>query len=72
MTPQTVPHQAPLFMEFSRQEYWSGLQCPSLGELPNPEIEPMSPISPALQVNSLLLSHQGSPTINNAFNTHFK
>ena len=38
----TVTHQAPLSMGFSRQEYWSGLPCPPLGELPDPGIEPMS------------------------------
>ena len=41
----TVAHQAPLSMGFSRQEYWSGLPCPPLGELPNPEIEPTSHVS---------------------------
>ena len=41
-------HQAPLFMGFSTQEYWSGLPCPSPGELPNPGIEPTSLTSPAL------------------------
>ena len=35
-TPWTVAHQAPLFMEFSRQEYWSGLPWPPPGDLPNP------------------------------------
>ena len=35
----TVPHQAPLSMGFSRQEYWSGLPFPSPGNLPNPGIE---------------------------------
>ena len=49
----TVAHQAPLSMGFSRQEYWSGLPCPSLGDLPNPEIKPRSPASSALQVDSL-------------------
>ena len=39
----TVTHEAPLFMEFSRQEYWSGLPFPSPGDLFNPEIEPVSP-----------------------------
>ena len=34
--PWTVAHQAPLSMGFSRQEYWSGLPCPSLGDLPDP------------------------------------
>ena len=40
--PGTVALQAPLFMKFSRQESWSGLPCPSPGDLPNPEIEPRS------------------------------
>ena len=48
VTPWTVAHQAPLSMEFSRQEYWSGLPFPS-EDLPNPGIEPGSP---ALQVDS--------------------
>ena len=42
-TPWTVACQAPLSMGFSRQEYWSGLPFPSLGDLPNPRIEPGSP-----------------------------
>ena len=58
VTPWTVAHQAPLFMEFSRHEYWSGLLFPSPGNLSNPGIRPMSP---ALQAASLLLSHEGSP-----------
>ena len=37
-TPWTVAHQAPLSMGFSRQEYWSGLPFPSLGDRPNPGI----------------------------------
>ena len=40
MTPWTVAHQAPLSMEFSRQEYWSGLLFPTPGDLPNPGTEP--------------------------------
>ena len=44
----TIAHQAPLSMGFSRQEYWSGLPCPPPGGLPNPGIEFMSLISPAL------------------------
>ena len=47
-TPWTVAGQTPLSMRFSRQEYWSGLPCPSPGGLPDPEIEPASPVSPAL------------------------
>ena len=50
-----VAHQTPLSMGFSRQEYWSELPCPPPGNLPN-QIEPKSP---ALQADSLLLSHQG-------------
>ena len=46
--------------EISRQEYWSGWPRPPPGDLPNPAIE-LSPVSSALQVDSLLLSHQGSP-----------
>ena len=42
-TPWTVAYQAPPSMGFSRQEYWSGLPFPSLGDLPNPGIEPRSP-----------------------------
>ena len=49
--------------EFSRQEYWSGLPCLSPGDLPNPGIQPASPAAPALQADSLLLSHQGSPIL---------
>ena len=57
----TVAHQAPLSMVFSGQEYWSGLPCPPPGDLPNPGIKLASPGSLALQVDSLPLSHQGSP-----------
>ena len=47
-TPQTVVSQAPLFMEFSREECWSGLPFPSPGDLPTPGTEPVSPVSLAL------------------------
>ena len=50
MTPGTVACQAPLSIEFSRQENWSGQLFPSSGDLPNPGIEPRFP---ALQVDSL-------------------
>ena len=42
-TPWTVACQAPLFMGFPRQEYWSGLPFPSTGDLPNPGNKPRSP-----------------------------
>ena len=43
VTPWSVALQVPLSMEFSRQEYWSGLPYPSPGDLPNPGIQPGSP-----------------------------
>ena len=48
--PWTVAYQAPLSMEFSKQEYWSGLPFPSPWDLPDPGIKPGSP---ALQADSL-------------------
>ena len=48
VTAWTVAHQAPLPLEFSRQEYWSGLPLPPPGDLPDPGIKPKSPVSPAL------------------------
>ena len=48
VTPGPVALQDPLCMEFSRQEYWSGLPFPPPGDLPNPGVEPTSPLSPAL------------------------
>ena len=47
-TPCTVALQAPLSMEFSRQEYWSGLPFLYPGDLPDPGIKPASFMSPAL------------------------
>ena len=51
-TPWTVAHQAPPSMEFSRQEYWSGLPLPSPGDLPDSGIEPGSPV---LQVDTFTI-----------------
>ena len=48
LTLWTVAHQAPLPMAFSRQEYWSGLPCPSPEDLPNPRIKCISLMSQAL------------------------
>ena len=56
LPPWTVAHQAPLPMEFSRQEYWSGLPFTSPGYLPNPGMESGSP---ALQADSLPSEPQG-------------
>ena len=44
--------QPPLSVGFPRQEYWSGLPFPPAGDLPDPGMEPTSPMSPALQVES--------------------
>ena len=44
----TLAHQAPLSVEFSRQEYWSGLPCSPPRNLPDPGIEPPSLMLPAL------------------------
>ena len=57
-TSWTVALQATLSVGFSRQENWSGLPFPSPGDLPDPGIDPTSC---ALQADSLLLNHQGSP-----------
>ena len=47
-TPWTVAYQTPMSVEFSRQEYWSGLPFPTLGDHPNSGIEPVPLASPAL------------------------
>ena len=54
----TVAHQAPPSMEFSRQEYWSGLPFPSPGDLPNPGIKLRSP---TLQADALTSEPPGKP-----------
>ena len=59
-TSWTAACQSPVSTGFFQQEYWSGLPSPPPGDLPNPGIKPVSPTSPALQADSLLLSHQGS------------
>ena len=60
MTPWTVAYQAPLSMEFYRQEYWSGLPFPSPGHLPDRGIKPRSP---ALQADTLPSEPPGKPQI---------
>ena len=55
----TVVYQAPLFIWFPRQEYWSGLPCPPPGDHPYPGIELGSPVSSAVQADSLPLSSRG-------------
>ena len=48
-------------MGFSRQEYWSGLPFPSPGDLPDPEIEPVSPVTPALAGGIFTTEPPGKP-----------
>ena len=55
-----LPHQAPLSMEFSRQEYWSRWPFPSPGDLPGPGIKPRSS---ALQAGSLMSETPGKPQL---------
>ena len=57
-TPLTVACQVSLSMRLSRQEYWSGLPCPSPGDLPDPGLEPRSP---SLQVDALTSEPPGVP-----------
>ena len=61
--PWTVAHHAPLFMEFFRQEYWSGLPFIPPGDLPDPGIKPESHQSPSLQADSLPLAPPGKPLL---------
>ena len=58
VTPWTITHKAPLSMEFSMQQYWSGLPFPSPGNLPNQGIKPGSP---ALKADSLPSQPPGKP-----------
>ena len=68
MTVCSVACQAPLSMEFSKQEYWSGQPFPSPGDLPDPGIEPRSP---TLRADSLPSEPPGKthPTISNTLPT---
>ena len=59
-TPWTVVYQAPPSMGFSREEYWSGLPFPSPVDLPDPGIEPESPV---LQADALTSEPPGKPSI---------
>ena len=63
VTPWISACQASLSMGFSRQEYWSGLPFPPPGDLSDPGIKPESPVSPALQVDSLPTEPSGKPWI---------
>ena len=62
-TPRTVARQAPLSMEFSRQEYWAGLPFTPPEDLPNPGIEPASPESPASTGKFFTTKPPGKPSL---------
>ena len=61
--PMNCSHQTPLSMEFSRQEYWGGLPCPSPGDLPNPGIKPGSFMSSALMGGFFTTSTPWKPNV---------
>ena len=62
-TPWTLAGPVPQSIAFSGQEYLSGLPFPLPGDLSNAVIKPISPVFPALQVDSLPLSHFGKPIL---------
>ena len=65
-TPRTVASQVPPYMGFSRQDYWSGLPCPPLGDLPHPGTESESLMSLHWQAGSLPLAPPESPIISSS------
>ena len=62
-TPWTEAHRAPLSMGFPKQGYWNGLSFPSPEDLPKPRIEPVFPISPALQADSSSAESSGKSLV---------
>ena len=65
-TPWAVAHQAPLPMGFFWEEYWSGLPFPHTGDLPDPGVEPASPVSPALAGGFFTTVPSGKPQGNDS------
>ena len=61
VTPWTEAHQTPLSMGFPRQEYWSGWSFPPPGDLPDPGIQPASPVVPALAGRFFITVSPGKP-----------
>ena len=62
-TPRTVVREAPLSMEFSRKEYWSGLPFPSPGNLPDPGMELVFAVSPELAGIFITIEPHGKPSV---------
>ena len=67
VTSWTVAWETPLSMEFSWQEYWSGLPLHTPGNLPNPGIKPMSLVSPALAGRFFIIEPTGMPSKMHSF-----
>ena len=67
VTPWTVAYQAPQSMEFSRQEYWSGLPFPSPGALPDPGIKPGFH---TLQADAFPSESPGKPKVSQNWESH--
>ena len=62
LNPWIVARHVPLSMRFSRQEYWRGLPFPPPGDLPDPGVEPMSPMSPVLAGRFFTTEPPGNPS----------
>ena len=62
VTPQTISHQAPVSMGFSKQEYWSGLPFSTPGDLPDPRIKPESLAPPAFAGRFFTTVSPGKPS----------
>ena len=62
--PWAVAHQTPLSMPFPKQEYWSGLPCPPLGDLADSGIKPVSLAPPALAGRFFTITPPGKPLSN--------
>ena len=60
--PWTVADQAPLAIRFPRHKYWSGLPFSSPGDLPDPGIEPVFPVSPAVTGGFFTTEPSGKPS----------
>ena len=61
--------QASLSIEFSRQDYWSGLSFPPPGDLPDPRIKPVYPVPPAFKVDSLSTEPSGNSICSGQFSS---
>ena len=69
VTPWTIAHQVPLSMEFSKQQYWSGLPFPTPGDRPDPGIEPTTSVSPALPGGFFTTEPPGKPLLKHQFSS---